>query len=232
VLRPYFKDALAAHAPGKSLDPATLQYVIAFCSTLVSSKVYDLAQWRPALVPYLTPAVGEAAAEAVAAAFLARAVKVRCAAPGPGLPPPPAGAHSPAAPCRSAGLQHLPPPPPPNTAAAAPPPSHRRRPPSPQDTAVEEEESDDDGEGEELCNATFSLAYGGKILLNNARLHLRRGRRYGLCGPNGAGKSTLMKAIAKGQLESFPSPDQLRTVYVEHDVQVRGRAGGSGGGAV
>lgn len=29
---------------------------------------------------------------------------------------------------------------------------------------------------------------GGKILLNKATLHLKRGRRYGLCGPNGAGK--------------------------------------------
>ena len=37
-------------------------------------------------------------------------------------------------------------------------------------------------EGEDLCNCEFSLAYGGKILLNNARLHLKRGQRYGLCG--------------------------------------------------
>lgn len=29
---------------------------------------------------------------------------------------------------------------------------------------------------------------GGKILLNKATLHLKRGRRYGLCGHNGAGK--------------------------------------------
>ncbi len=28
---------------------------------------------------------------------------------------------------------------------------------------------------------------GGKILLNNARLILKRGRRYGLCGANGGG---------------------------------------------
>jgi elongation factor 3 len=48
-----------------------------------------------------------------------------------------------------------------------------------------------------LC--VHSLAYGAKILLNNARLRLKRGKRYGLCGPNGAGKSTLMRAIANGQ---------------------------------
>lgn len=48
--------------------------------------------------------------------------------------------------------------------------------------AIEEEE------GEDLCDCTFSLAYGAKILLNNTRLRLKKGRRYGLCGPNGAGK--------------------------------------------
>lgn len=77
---------------------------------------------------------------------------------------------------------------------------------------VEEEE------GEDLCNCEFSLAYGAKVLLMNATLHLKRGQRYGLCGPNGAGKSTLMRAIANGQLDGFPPKDQLRTVYVEHDI--------------
>lgn len=150
---------------------------------------------------------------------------------------------------------------------------------------VEEEE------GEDLCNCEFSLAYGGKILLNNARLHLKRGQRYGLCGPNGAGKSTLMRvssatnplvaglggaapvcpcqlaalrpvqltwfcramlgsaccacgllppssaslltflsalarclwqAIANGQLDGFPPKSELRTVYVEHDIDASG----------
>ena len=64
----------------------------------------------------------------------------------------------------------------------------------------------------------FLLCVGGKILLNNARLHLKRGKRYGLCGPNGAGKSTLMRSIANGQLDGFPPKDELRTVYVEHDI--------------
>lgn len=83
---------------------------------------------------------------------------------------------------------------------------------------VDEEDADKD----ELCNCRFSLAYGGKILLNNATLRLIRGRRYGLCGGNGVGKSTLMKAIARGQLDGFPPADELKTVYVEHDIQVRG----------
>ena len=80
--------------------------------------------------------------------------------------------------------------------------------------AAEEEE------GEELCDCRFSLAYGGKILLTNARLRLQRGRRYGLCGANGVGKSTLLRSISRGHLEGFPPLDVLRTVYVEHDLQV------------
>eukprot|EP01025_Chloroclados_australasicus_P028802 TRINITY_DN2853_c0_g1_i1.p1 TRINITY_DN2853_c0_g1~~TRINITY_DN2853_c0_g1_i1.p1 ORF type:complete len:1105 (+),score=183.25 TRINITY_DN2853_c0_g1_i1:273-3317(+) len=82
-----------------------------------------------------------------------------------------------------------------------------------ENAVVEEEE-----EGEDLCKCEFSLAYGAKILLNSTYLHLKRGKRYGLCGPNGCGKSTLMRAIANGQVENFPKPDELRTVYVEHDL--------------
>eukprot|EP00854_Cymbomonas_tetramitiformis_P018033 gene18033-21477_t len=77
----------------------------------------------------------------------------------------------------------------------------------------------DDEEGEDTCNCEFSLAYGAMILLNNATLRLKRGKRYGLCGPNGCGKSTLMKAINNGQVEGFPPRDEVRTVYVEHDIQ-------------
>ena len=77
---------------------------------------------------------------------------------------------------------------------------------------------DEDDEGEDLCNCEFSLAYGAKILLNKTQLRLKRGRRYGLCGPNGAGKSTLMRAIANGQVDGFPSQEECKTVYVEHDI--------------
>ncbi|KAL6308697.1 P-loop containing nucleoside triphosphate hydrolase protein [Sparassis latifolia] len=85
----------------------------------------------------------------------------------------------------------------------------------------EDEEGDaleDEEEGEDLCNCQFSLAYGAKILLNTATLRLKRGHRYGLCGRNGTGKSTLMRAITNGQVEGFPSPDEVRTFYVEHDI--------------
>ncbi|KAF8344007.1 polyketide synthetase [Cantharellus anzutake] len=85
-------------------------------------------------------------------------------------------------------------------------------------TSDDDEVPDDEEEGEDLCNCTFSLAYGAKILLNTATLRLKRGHRYGLCGRNGTGKSTLMRAITNGQVEGFPSPDEVRTFYVEHDI--------------
>ncbi|KAG7663070.1 NEW1 [[Candida] subhashii] len=77
---------------------------------------------------------------------------------------------------------------------------------------------DDDG-AIEIVNADFSLAYGSRMLLNKTNLRLLKGHRYGLCGRNGAGKSTLMRAISKGQLEGFPSADELRTCFVEHKLQ-------------
>ncbi|PWY90766.1 elongation factor [Aspergillus heteromorphus CBS 117.55] len=76
----------------------------------------------------------------------------------------------------------------------------------------------DEEEGEDLCNCTFSLAYGAKILLNQTGLRLKRGQRYGLLGPNGTGKTTLMRAINNEQLEGFPKKSEVKTVYVEHDL--------------
>lgn len=73
-------------------------------------------------------------------------------------------------------------------------------------------------EGEtEIVNATFSLGYGGMLLLSHTNLRLLKGHRYGLCGRNGAGKSTLMRSIAEGKLEGFPPQDQVKTCFVEHN---------------
>ena len=85
--------------------------------------------------------------------------------------------------------------------------------------AVDEADDDlDDEEGEDLCNCNFNLAYGAKILLNQTNLRLKRGMRYGLLGPNGSGKSTLMRAINNEQVEGFPKKDEVKTVFVEHDL--------------
>ena len=84
--------------------------------------------------------------------------------------------------------------------------------------ADEADDELDDEEGEDLCNCNFNLAYGAKILLNQTNLRLKRGQRYGLLGPNGSGKSTLMRAINNEQVEGFPKKDEVKTVFVEHDL--------------
>ena len=75
------------------------------------------------------------------------------------------------------------------------------------------DEADEDGGN--VCNIEFSLAFGGKILLHNARLRLGRGRRYGIMGKNGAGKTTLLTNIGSGNIEGMPP--HLKMVYVQHD---------------
>eukprot|EP00516_Mucochytrium_quahogii_P002994 CAMPEP_0203765356 /NCGR_PEP_ID=MMETSP0098-20131031/18347_1 /ASSEMBLY_ACC=CAM_ASM_000208 /TAXON_ID=96639 /ORGANISM=" , Strain NY0313808BC1" /LENGTH=1064 /DNA_ID=CAMNT_0050661605 /DNA_START=1391 /DNA_END=4585 /DNA_ORIENTATION=+ len=80
------------------------------------------------------------------------------------------------------------------------------------------EEDEDDKHLEQLCDCRFSLAYGSRILLNNARLYLKRGMRYGIVAAKSAGKTTLLQSIAKGQVEGFPV-DKLKTVFVHHDIQ-------------
>jgi elongation factor 3 len=82
-----------------------------------------------------------------------------------------------------------------------------------------EEEDDDDDDAEELCNCQFTLAYGTKILLHNTKMRLKRGKRYGLLGGNDSGKTTLMRSIANNQVEGFPDTSQVRTVFVEADIQ-------------
>ncbi|KAG8161084.1 hypothetical protein KVR01_009348 [Diaporthe batatas] len=89
---------------------------------------------------------------------------------------------------------------------------------SPEAAAGGDRPEDEDDENPDLCECEFSLAYGAKILLNNTRIRLKRGRRYGLCGPNGAGKSTLMRAINNEQVEGFPKQSEVKTVFVEHDL--------------
>jgi len=80
----------------------------------------------------------------------------------------------------------------------------------------EEEEEEDDKEV--LADVEFTLAYGTKILLHNTKMKLKRGNRYGLLGKNDCGKTTLMRSIAEGQIEGFPPPTELRTVFVEADI--------------
>ena len=84
---------------------------------------------------------------------------------------------------------------------------------------VKGDDFEDTEEGKDLYRGEFSLAYGALTLLNNTKLHLKQNRFYGLLGPNNCGKTTLMRAIANEQVEGFPKKDQLRTIFVEHEIQ-------------
>lgn len=82
-----------------------------------------------------------------------------------------------------------------------------------------EEIEEEDTEGVDLYKGAFSLAYGTLTLLRDTKMHLKRNRFYGLLGPNQCGKTTLMRAIANEQLEGFPKRDELKSVFVEHEIE-------------
>jgi len=87
--------------------------------------------------------------------------------------------------------------------------------------AKEGQEDEEDEEGEDLYHGSFSLAYGTLTLLRDTKLRLKKKKFYGLLGPNNCGKTTLMRAIANEQVEGFPKHDELRTVFVEHEIEER-----------
>merc|ERR1719329_2051858 len=82
-----------------------------------------------------------------------------------------------------------------------------------------EEVEEEDTEGVDLYKGAFSLAYGTLTLLRDAKMHLKRERFYGLLGPNQCGKTTLMRAIVHEQLEGFPKRDELKSIFVEHEIE-------------
>lgn len=62
----------------------------------------------------------------------------------------------------------------------------------------------------------FDLAYGSKVLLQNANLVMAFGRRYGFVGRNGMGKTTLLRAISKRELFI---PSHVTVLHVEQEVR-------------
>merc|ERR1712242_75803 len=82
-----------------------------------------------------------------------------------------------------------------------------------------EAEEEEDEEGVDLYRGSFSLAYGTLTLLRDTKMRLKRNKFYGLLGPNQCGKTTLMRAIANEQLEGFPKRDELKSIFVEHEIE-------------
>jgi len=84
-----------------------------------------------------------------------------------------------------------------------------------------EEPDFNEEEGETLYQGTLTLAYGTLTLLRDTKLHLKKGKFYGLLGGNNCGKTTFMRAVANEQIDGFPKRDELRTVFVEHEIEER-----------
>merc|ERR1712242_442633 len=82
-----------------------------------------------------------------------------------------------------------------------------------------EAEEEEDEEGVDLYRGSFSLAYGTLTLLRDTKMRLKRNKFYGLLGPNQCGKTTLMRAIVHEQLEGFPKRDELKSIFVEHEIE-------------
>ncbi|XP_042226816.1 ATP-binding cassette sub-family F member 3-like [Homarus americanus] len=62
---------------------------------------------------------------------------------------------------------------------------------------------------------SFDVAFGDKVLIQNATVSLAFGRRYALVGRNGLGKTTLLRMIASRILRI---PNHISILYVEQEV--------------
>ncbi|CAG0881227.1 unnamed protein product [Cyprideis torosa] len=61
----------------------------------------------------------------------------------------------------------------------------------------------------------FSITFYGAVLLEDTRLELNCGRRYGLVGANGSGKSTLMAALGNREV---PIQDNIDIYYLSREI--------------
>ena len=57
------------------------------------------------------------------------------------------------------------------------------------------------GNTEDVAVSQVTIAFDGKVLLNETKLIIAHGHRYGMVGNNGVGKTTLLRRIA---LEAVP----------------------------
>jgi len=63
-----------------------------------------------------------------------------------------------------------------------------------------------------------SVAFHGRLLIEETTLTINYGNRYGFIGPNGSGKSTVMKAIAA---RSIPIPSALDIYFLDSEYPAR-----------
>lgn len=69
--------------------------------------------------------------------------------------------------------------------------------------------------GRDIHAEDLNVAYGKLVLLENTRLDINYGRKYGLVGRNGCGKSTLLRYISHRE---FPYSKKISVLHVEQEV--------------
>lgn len=62
---------------------------------------------------------------------------------------------------------------------------------------------------------SFTLLFHGHELLQDTKLELNYGRRYGLLGPNGCGKSTLLKALGAREVDI---PEHIDIYFLDREI--------------
>jgi ATP-binding cassette subfamily F protein 2 len=62
---------------------------------------------------------------------------------------------------------------------------------------------------------SFTMLFHGHQLLEDTRLELNFGRRYGLLGLNGCGKSSLLKALAAREV---PIPEHVDLYLLDREI--------------
>ncbi|KAJ1677765.1 ABC transporter ATP-binding protein arb1, partial [Spiromyces aspiralis] len=63
---------------------------------------------------------------------------------------------------------------------------------------------------------SYSLSYHGRELIQNSRVELNFGNRYGLIGLNGSGKSTFLMSLAEGDI---PLPSHIDTYILNQEAE-------------
>ena len=61
------------------------------------------------------------------------------------------------------------------------------------------------GSDSSFCVSSFDIVYGKKVIIENSRLIIEHGQRYGLIGKNGTGKSTLLRLIGNDLSPTCPN---------------------------
>jgi len=64
---------------------------------------------------------------------------------------------------------------------------------------------------------SVNVIIGGRALLEDAKLRLTYGRKYGLIGRNGIGKTCFMNALARSEFENMPR--HLQILLVEQEMK-------------